>query len=168
MDATAAQTAAQPESSTGCCPRFAPEPWRERVLEWRDKLFIKKHVRSFFHVPVKLEQVFSETQALIEAAGASCDQPIVLTDEKSPWGADYYFAVSKQVPQAEMTTLSGTFVTQVFEGPYGSSGKWRAQMLEDMASRGKAAVQLFSWYTTCPKCAKAYGKNYVVLFAKLA
>jgi hypothetical protein len=35
-------------------------------------------------------------------------------------------------------------------------------------SKGKTVEQLFYFYTTCPKCAKVYGKNYVVLFAKVA
>jgi len=30
-----------------------------------------------------------------------------------------------------------------------------------------AMEKLFFFYTTCPKCAKAYGKNYVVLLAKV-
>jgi hypothetical protein len=25
---------------------------------------------------------------------------------------------------------------------------------------------MYMWYTTCPKCAKVYGKNYVVILAK--
>jgi hypothetical protein len=25
----------------------------------------------------------------------------------------------------------------------------------------------FMWYTTCPKCAEKYGKNYVVIVAKV-
>ena len=33
--------------------------------------------------------------------------------------------------------------------------------------KGKVAKQLLFYYTTCPKCAKAYGKNYVVLFAQV-
>ncbi len=27
--------------------------------------------------------------------------------------------------------------------------------------------ELYFFYTTCPKCAKAYGKHYVVLFAQV-
>ena len=27
--------------------------------------------------------------------------------------------------------------------------------------------KMYFFYTTCPKCAKVYGKNYVVLFAKV-
>lgn len=29
-------------------------------------------------------------------------------------------------------------------------------------SRGKEAKKMYFFYTTCPKCAKFYGKNYMV------
>ena len=34
-------------------------------------------------------------------------------------------------------------------------------------ARGKKLETLYFGYTTCPACAKAYGENYVVLFAKV-
>ena len=40
-------------------------------------------------------------------------------------------------------------------------------MTEYVASQGKAIKKMFCYYTTCPKCAKKYGKNYVVLLAQL-
>jgi hypothetical protein len=33
--------------------------------------------------------------------------------------------------------------------------------------RGRTLETLYFFYTTCPKCAKHYGKNYVVGIAKL-
>ena len=27
--------------------------------------------------------------------------------------------------------------------------------------------KMYMWYTTCPKCAKKYGKNYVVIVGKV-
>ena len=33
--------------------------------------------------------------------------------------------------------------------------------------KGWEAQKLFMWCTTCPKCAKKYGKNYVVLVAEV-
>jgi hypothetical protein len=27
-------------------------------------------------------------------------------------------------------------------------------------------LRMYQWYTTCPKCAKKYGKNYVVIIAQ--
>ncbi|MEK7611126.1 MAG: hydrolase [Patescibacteria group bacterium] len=88
-------------SETGCCPRFSPEPWDEKEMTWTDKLFLKDHVRSFFHIPLNFGQV--------------------------------------------MVKEMGTFVT----------------------AKGKQIKKLYFFYTTCPKCAKHYGKNYTVLVAQV-
>jgi hypothetical protein len=66
-----------------------------------------------------------------------------------------------------MATISGTFLTKVFEGPFKNVGKWMREMKEYVASKGKTLKKIYCCYTTCPKCAKAYGKNYVVLFAQV-
>ena len=103
----------------------------------------------------------------IESAEAKADVQLMLSDEKSPWGSDIYIDVAKEVPDAKMTTLSGTFFTRVFEGPYKNAPKWGKEMKEYMNSKGKTIKKLYYSYTTCPVCAKAYGKNYVVLFAQI-
>lgn len=104
---------------------------------------------------------------LIKSAGAEADHQLMLTDENSLWGADIYIDVAKNVPGAEMAALSGTFLTKVFEGPYKNAGKWAKEMAEYVNSKGKKLKKLYFSYTTCPKCAKAYGQNYVVLFAQI-
>jgi len=104
---------------------------------------------------------------LIEKAGAKAPQQLMLTDEKSLWGADIYIDVVKDVLGAQMATLSGTFLTKVFEGPYQNAGKWAKEMQEYVKNQGKELKKLYFFYTTCPRCAKAYGKNYVVLFAQI-
>ena len=40
-------------------------------------------------------------------------------------------------------------------------------MQQYLAERDMKFDKLLCYYTTCPKCAKQYGKNYVVLLAKL-
>ena len=92
----------------------------------------------------------------------------MLSTDTSPWGADLYIEVTRPVPSARMTTLSGTFSTRVYEGPYHQSGKWVADMRRRMAEQGQAVEKIYFGYTTCPRCAKAYGKNYVILFAEHA
>lgn len=156
-------------ASTGCCPRFDPEPWQERELVWRDKPFVKSHVRSVLHVPVGVARMYARETANIEQAGAKESEGIVLCDESSRWGTDYFFAVSKeQVSGASMVHLSGTFLTRVYEGRYREAGKWMRDMAAHVDARGKRLERIFSWYTTCPRCARAYGANYVVLFAQVA
>ncbi len=54
----------------------------------------------------------------------------------------------------------------VFEGPYSRAGKWAGEMAALLKEQGRPLKKLYFWYTTCPKCAKVYGKNYVVLVAE--
>ena len=152
---------------TGCCDPFDPEPWQDKEFTWKDKIFVKDHITSFLHMPLNMGQKVVKNMKLIEKAGAKAPQQMMLTDEKSLWGADIYIEVSKEVPGAQMATLSGTFLTKVFEGPYQNAGKWAVEMAAYVKNKGKEMKKLYFSYTTCPKCAKAYGKNYVVLFAQI-
>jgi hypothetical protein len=90
---------------TGCCAPFDPALRNDREVVWRDRLFVREHVKGFLHVPLNL-------------------------------------------------------------------GKTVANATQDMAryaaSKGRAIDKLYFGYTTCPKCAKAYGHNHVVLFARVA
>jgi hypothetical protein len=154
-------------AETGCCPRFNPEPWDEKETTWEDKRFVKDRVRSFLHIPLNFGGVMKRCGALIEAADAKTEEMIVLSDENSLWGADVYVNVSRDVPGAEMASISGTFLSKVFEGPYKNIRTWIDQMQEYVKSQGKETKKLYFYYTTCPKCAKVYGKNYVVLLAQV-
>lgn len=152
---------------TGCCDPFDPEPWQDREVAWKDKFFVKDHVVSFLHIPLNMGKKVIRNMELIEKANAKAPQQLMLTDEKSLWGADIYIDVSSEVPGAQMAALSGTFLTKVFEGPYQNAGKWAQEMKDYVEGKGKILKKLYFSYTTCPKCAKAYGKNYVVLFAQI-
>jgi hypothetical protein len=156
-----------PNSETGCCPRFDPHPWDEKELTWENRLFLKDRVRSFLHVPLNFGRVMVRNMEKIVAADALAPEPLVLADENSLWGADVYIGVSKEVPGASMQRISGTFMTKVFEGPYKDVRKWIARMDSFVKSRGQAARKTYFFYTTCPKCAKYYGKNYTVLVAQI-
>jgi len=153
--------------STGCCEPFNPEPWQDKEIVWKDKIFVKDHVTSFLHIPLNLGEKIIKNMGLIEKAEAKASYQLMLTDEKSIWGADIYIDVSKEVPGAQMARLSGTFLTKVFEGPYQNAGKWAKDMGEYVKSKGNELKKMYFSYTTCPNCAKVYGKNYVVLFAQI-
>ena len=153
------------QSETGCCPRFNPEPWDEKEVTFEDRLFLKDHVRSFLHIPLNMGRVMVGNMERIQDADALTPEPLMLSDDKSLWGSDIYIAVSKEVPGAEMTRVSGTFLTKVFEGSYSNTGKWVREMKAYVESKGKELKNLYFFYTTCPSCAKVYGKNYTVLLA---
>jgi len=160
-------TSVSTDSATGCCDPFNPDPWQEKEITWNNKLFVKDHVTSFLHIPLNTGKIIVKNMTLIEKAQAKAPYQLMLWDEKSLWGADIYIDVAKDVPGAQMATLSGTFLTKVFEGPYKNVGTWMREMKEYVAGKGKTIQKLYCCYTTCPKCAKVYGKNYVVLFAQI-
>lgn len=152
---------------TECCPRFDPAPWDNKEIQWQDKLFAKDRVTSILHIPLNFGAVMRRNVGRIEAVGAKPEQMIVLSDENSLWGADVYIEVTKDVPGAHMATVSGTFLCKVFEGPYRNMRTWIEEMKTFVQSQGRSLQGFYFYYTTCPKCAKKYGKNYVVILARI-
>ncbi|MGD9611469.1 MAG: hydrolase [Kiritimatiellia bacterium] len=149
-----------------CCPRFDPAPWQERWMAMDGKRFVKDRVRSFLRIPLNFGGVMARNMEIIQKAGAEKPDMIVLSDENSPWGSDVYLEVAKDVPGAAMASIPGTFLAQAYEGPYRNIPKWIADVKRRVADKGKTLKRLLFFYTTCPTCAKKYGKNYVVLFAQ--
>lgn len=150
-------------NTTGCCPRFNPKGWDGQHLHFRDKPFVKAKTRSLMHVPLNMGRVFTRVQTHLEDADAvDPDSMIVLSRDTSAWESEHYFAVTRPVPDEEMTTLSGDFVTKVFEGPYSKARDWYDEMQKIAHGTKDAPAEVYFFYTTCPKCAKAYGENYVV------
>jgi hypothetical protein len=161
------QTTSNPSKAV-CCPKFDPAVWQEKEITWSDKKFIRGTVRSIFHMPINMGSVITGLCSKVEHAGASLEQDtLMLSDEVSAWKSLQYISVSKDVPNCENITLSGTFLTKVFEGPYRMVPKWYKEMEQYVATKGKSIKKIYVYYTTCPKCAKAQGKNYVVLFAQV-
>jgi hypothetical protein len=150
-----------------CCPRFDAQPWDGKTITWRGKRFVKDRVTSLFHIPVNYGAVMTRMEATIRAAGAKPEAPVMLTDENSLWGADVYVEADKDVPGTKMVGISGTFMCKVFDGPYSQIGNWVEAMKSWLGSESKTFSKLYFYYTTCPKCAKKYGKNYVVLLAQI-
>ena len=155
------------DNETGCCPRFRPEPWTNQALHFDRKPFVKASTISLFHVPLNMGSMFARTWDAIKKAHAENGGFLVLSHDESAWHAEHLFAVSKDVPDAEMVHLSGDFLTQVFEGPYSHARTWCAEMERRVEDCGKRLETMYFFYTTCPRCAKHYGKNYVVGVAKV-
>ena len=153
--------------SDECCPRFDPGLWDEREVVWSDKLFLREKVRSFLHMPLNMGAAFRRGFGRLERAGAMPVHPIWLSDERSSWGADLLIEMDREIDGADAVRLSGTFLCKVFDGPFRNVGQWIGEMNQFTDSRGRKVEKLFFYYTTCPKCAKKYGHNYVVLVAKV-
>jgi len=147
------------DNPTGCCPRFHPDLWDNHDFTLEGLRFLKVTTKSFFFVPLDMGKMMTKTQKDIDAAGAKPqDRYLMLSKDVSPWKTDHYVLVTKEVPGYALQTLSGDFHAKVFEGPYNQMGTWYKQM---------AAKDVYAFFTTCPQCAKVYGKNYVVLLARI-
>jgi len=153
-------------AETGCCHRFDPKPWDDKTITWDGKLFLKDRVRSLFHIPLNFGSVIVKNMERIKAADALVPQPLMLCED-GLFSSTIYIAVSKSVPGAEMTKISGTFLSKVFEGPYKDMGKWVHAMKEYVVAKGKTVKKLYFFYTTCPHCAKVYRKSYTVILAQI-
>jgi len=156
-----------PYDQQECCPRFDPQPWDETEFTWDNRLFVKDRVTSFLHIPLNFGAVMKRNVGLIQAADAFPARVVILTDENSFWGADVYIEVTREVPGATMATISGSFVSKVFEGSYRNMRQWIVAMKNYVQGQGKTLRKLYFFYTTCPKCARKHGKNYVVILAQL-
>ncbi|AKM82634.1 TPA: hypothetical protein DD449_01150 [Candidatus Berkelbacteria bacterium] len=157
----------QSENEPVCCPKFNPEPWDGKVLEWQDKKFIKDHVKTFMYMPINFGGAMMRLMEKVEAAGAQTPENMCLSDHTSKWNMDLYLAVDKEIEGAEKANLSGKFLTKVYEGDFKDTGKWGEDFKNFAVQKGLKIKKWYMWYTTCPKCAKKYGRNYVVTIAEV-
>jgi hypothetical protein len=155
-------------NTTGCCPKFNPEGWDAQDLHFRDKRFVRATTRSLMHIPINMGTVFARVQDhLQKVSSIDPSDYIVLSRDTSAFAGEHLFATKKTVPDEEMTTLSGDFITKVFEGPYRNVGQWHTELADLVRARGSEPKSIWFFYTTCPKCATAYGQNYVVGIAEV-
>lgn len=103
----------------------------------------------------------------VEAVDATSSDYLMLSKDVSPWKAVHYLSVTRPIPGSKIVSLSGRYLAKVFEGPYSNMRQWYKELIAYVKERGEAPDQVYFNYTMCPRCAKAYGKNYVVGFVKL-
>jgi len=158
---------AHSETDEICCPKFDPKPWDDQLFEWKDKKFIKDNVFTLFYMPVNFGKVMVRINKAVMNAGGTIPDSLGLSDHTSKWNMDIYLAVDKEIAGAKNTTLSGKYFSKVYEGPFSDTGKWCKDFESILKSKGLSQKKMFMWYTTCPKCAKKYGKNYVAIMAQV-
>jgi hypothetical protein len=150
-----------------CCPKFDPAPWTEKTFEWDQKRFIKDRVFTFYYMPLNFGGTMRRLGKMVRDAGATMPDNLCLSDHTSKWNMDVYLAVDQEIPGAQNVTIGGKFLSKVYEGPYKETGNWCKDFAAYVKSQGAAIQKQFMWYTTCPKCAKKYGKNYVVIVGEV-
>lgn len=160
-------------NETGCCAIPNIEQWRDTVVNFDNVPFIRRHTLSLMYVPLNMSQVMTK---LNEDAAPLQDNPetaldpqdaLILSRDLSPFRAEHLYRVTKAVLGADNVTLNGEFASIVREGSFKEMGTWMKDMSAHVSTMGRQSSATYAFYTTCPKCAAHYGKNYVVLLAQL-
>ncbi|MDB4271051.1 hypothetical protein N9896_03035 [bacterium] len=155
-----------------CCPIFHPEKWNEKTFDWNHKKFIKATVPTFFHIPLppmignritKMMKLAEDSKKLT----SNKEDILVLFTDPHAFMSEIYLSVIDNVANANNTTLSGTFMSKVFDGAYNDIPKFIKQMDAYLQKRKAKAQRYYVHYAYCPECAKDAGHNYIVLFAQL-
>jgi hypothetical protein len=157
----------QSKPDVECCPPFDPAPWQDSRITWEGKKFIKDNVRTLFYMPLNFSKAMKRLDQTVREANATVPDYLCLSDHTSKWNMDLYLAVDKEIPGAQNIPLSGKYYSKVYEGPFKDTGKWMKDAEADAKSKGISIKKWYMWYTTCPKCAKKYGKNYVVALGEV-
>jgi hypothetical protein len=150
-----------------CCPKFEPAPWDGKTFQWDDKKFIKDKVFTIFYMPMTFGKVMKRLDEKVRKAGATMPDWLCLSDHTSKWNMDVYLAVDKEIEGVGNVRLSGKFLSKVYEGPFQNTGKWCKDFEKYAEGKNLKIKKWYMWYTTCPKCAKKYGKNYVAVIAQV-
>jgi hypothetical protein len=154
-----------------CCPVFDPKPWDNVTHNWVDKLFIRDYLPQFLHMPLPsmMGKVIGRMWKKAEESGAAPEVKdfMLLAYDPSPWKSELYMNVTKEVAGAENIKLTGTFISKVYDGPFNHVPKYMKDLNSYVDSLGKKPLKHYFYYTTCPKCAKKYGHNYIVAIAEV-
>ena len=155
-----------------CCPKFNVEKWDKKAYSWNKRPFIMESVPAFFHIPFtpmigKRMTKMMELTEKEEANIPDLTDALVLFHDPSPFRSEIYYSVTKEVAGANNTSISGEFVSRVYEGPYNSVPRHMKAMNRWLKDQDLEARQYYVHYAYCPGCAKKYGQNYMILFAQV-
>ena len=154
-----------------CCSKFEPSRWDGKTFNWKDKTFIKEFIPTFFHIPFPpmIGWKITKMLKLVEKADvcpAKKDWLVLFYDPRA-FKSELYMSTNGRVEGGVNVKISGSFMAKVFDGPYNAIPKFIKKMDKYLDGKGKKALKYYVHYAYCPGCAKKFGKNYMILFAKV-
>lgn len=153
-----------------CCPEFNPEKWDKKAFTWDKRRFIRDSLPTLFHIPFppmigrKITRMWKSIESSCSAEPDKTDT-LVLFHDPSAFRSEILISVEKEVPEENNVAISGNFVSMTFDGGYNAIPKFIRVMDQYLSENGKKAKDYYVHYAYCPKCAKKYGHNYMILFA---
>ncbi len=154
-----------------CCPEFDPTPWEGVTHHWVDKLFLCDSVPQLFHMPLPgiYGKTISNMWKKAEHLGIAPETKdfMLLSYDHSPWKSELYMSVTADSHEADIAMFNSNYISKVFDGPYKNVPTYLKTFESYLETSGQTAEKYYFYYTTCPKCAKKYGHNYIVILAKI-
>lgn len=158
-------------SDKTCCPVFEPSKWDNVRHEWRNKLFLKDTVPELFHIPLPgtYNRTITRMWKKAEGAGAepSTSDFLLLAHDPSAFKGELFMTITKEIPEEECVRLSGSYFSKVFEGNYNEVPRCIKEMNTFLSSNQLISKKEYIYYPYCPKCAKKYGHNYIVVVSEV-
>ena len=76
-------------------------------------------------------------------------------------------SLTAEVPGGRNEKFTGTFHSRVFEGRYGDIIKFVNQTEQSLDANKMIAKKHYIYFPNCPKFARKYGHNYIVIVSGL-
>lgn len=155
-----------------CCPKFNSSKWDKKTFLWKNKPFIKETIPTFFHIPFppmigrKIVKMMNLAEKSHKIDSKKLNVLILFTDP-TPFKSEIYFSVTGKVPKANNVKISGKFIAKVFTGDFNKVPKFIKEMDRYLETKRKKSKRYLVHYAYCPKCAKKYGSNKMILFAEV-
>lgn len=93
-----------------------------------------------------------------DAARATAPGDVIVPGhDLCPWASEHLFAVDNALPDEKIVTLSGDFITKLFDGHCRNAKEWHSIMQGLANTTGTPQEGICFHYFTGPECAKAYG-----------
>jgi len=160
------------EENKECCPEFDPDKWDEKTFNWKNEAFIKESIPTLFHIPFppmigrKITKMWKMAEES-KVTPPTKEDVLVLFADPHPFKSEIYLSVTGDVPNATNVRISGTFAAKVFDGPYNAIPKFIKEMDNYLSKQGQKSQKYYVHYAYCPRCAKKYGHNHMILFAEV-
>lgn len=155
-----------------CCPEFNAEKWDKKTFVWENKPFLKETIPTLFHIPfppmmgkkiMKMHLSAEKSNATIPDSSDA----LILFRDPTAFKSEIYYAVTDAVEGENNTSFSGRYLAGVYDGPYNSVPRFIKEMNSELKEKQLTAKDYFVHYAYCPKCAKKYGHNYMIIFAQV-
>ena len=156
---------------TECCPKFDPLPRDNITHRWENRLFLVDSIPQLFHFPYpgSVKKVITRLWKTAQEHSVAPEMKdfLLLSCDPSPWKAEFYLYVTKKAEGLATVALTGEYESKVFDGPFFKVPAYIREMEQHLAAKKKTPKKYYFYFTTCPKCAKKYGHNYIVAFAQV-